>query len=450
MPDPGDRFVRSDSRRGMRWVRVDLLTCIFSNDAFDGRVSIYLDSSATTRIHPEVLESMLPYLAGQWQSPSGGYRSAAKVREAVEQARGEVAGLIGAAPEEILFTSGGTEANNTALKSLAREVGRTHSKIVVSAVEHRAVARPVGAMGAVGFEVETVGVDAEGRLDPAAVRSAVDGTRPGFASLMWASDETGVLQPLADLAGLVKAAGWYLHSDAVAAVGKVPVRVDEVPVDFLSLSGHKFHGPKGVGALFIRRGTPFEPMVRGGGEEGGRRGGVENVAAIVGLGKAAALAGEALAAGALDRVRGLRDRFEAGLQTGLGGAPDPVWWNGSRGHRTPTVAHLSIAGVRSEDLVRALDEAGIECGGCGLEAARKGRVCHALEAMGCSGDRLLGGVRFSLSVFSNADEIDEAVERVVATVRRLRTGVPRSGAQAGEGTEQVVMGDGVGNEGVSE
>ena len=413
-------------------------------------MSLYLDSNATTRVHPRVIEAMMPYLTESWHNPSSGYAAARVVREAIETARGQVAALIGAKPSEIVFTGCGTESNNMAIKSLAREIGRTRGKVVVSGIEHSAVLRPVEAMGAVGFEVEKCGVGGEGRLDLDAFRPALDPSRPGFASVMWANNETGVVQPMAEVCEVARAAGWFVHTDAIQAVGKVPVRVDEVPVDFLSLSGHKFHGPKGGGALFIRRGTPFEPMVRGGGEEGGRRGGVENVAAIVGLGKAAALASEALSAGALDRVRGLRDRFEAGLQTGLGGAPDPVWWNGSRGHRTPTVAHLSIAGVRSEDLVRALDEAGIECGGCGLEAARKGRVCHALVAMGCSGDRLLGGVRFSLSVFTNADEIDEAVERVVATVRRLRTGVPRSGAQAGEGAEQVVVGNGVGNEGVSE
>lgn len=383
-------------------------------------MSIYLDSNATTRIHPEVIEVMMPYLTDQWQIPSGRYASSARVREAVDQARNEVADLIGATPEEILFTSGGTESNNAALKSLAREVGRTHSKIVISAIEHRAVSRPVGAMGAVGFEVEKIAVDADGRVDPTELPEAVDGARPGFASVMWANDETGVLQPLAEVAAIVKSANWFLHSDAVAAVGRVAVRVDEVPVDFLSLSAHKIHGPKGIGALFIRKETPFEPMVRGCGAENGRRGGTENVASIVGFGKAAALAKAALENGEVERLRALRDRFEEALERGLGTGPDGVRWNGSRRHRTPTVANGSVAGLLASDLIPALDAAGIECSGCLADSTGKGQDCHVLEAMGCEPDRVLGSLRFSLSIFNTEEEIDEAASRVVATVRRLR------------------------------
>lgn len=381
---------------------------------------IYLDSSATTRLHPGVLEAMMPFLAGQWHAPSGRYRSSARVRDAVEQARSEVADLIGAAPDEIVFTSGGTEANNTALKSLAREVGRTHSKIVISAVEHRAVSRPVAAMGAVGFDVERAAVDADGRLDGEAFAASVDRSRPGFASVMWANDETGVLQPLADVARIVKGAGWFLHTDAIAAVGRVAVRVDEVPVDFLTLSAHKFHGPKGVGGLFIRKGTPFEPMVRGGGQEGGRRGGTENVAAIVGLGAAAVLAKKALADGTYERIEALRNRFEEGLRTGLEVGSIRLQWNGSREHRTAVVANVSIPGCRASDLLPALDEAGVECAGCGLDPVGKELECHTLKAMGCDEERISNAIRFSLSLFTTGEEIDEVLRRIIATVERLR------------------------------
>jgi cysteine desulfurase len=383
-------------------------------------VPIYLDSSATTRLHPGVLEAMTPFLAGQWHTPSGRDRSSALVRDAVEQARSEVADLIGASPEEIVFTSGGTEANNAALKSLAREVGRTHSKIIISAVEHRAVSRPVAAMMVVGFEVERAAVDADGRLNQEAFGASVDRSRPGFASVMWANDETGVLQPIEDVAEMVKGAGWFLHSDAIAAAGRVAVRVDVVPVDFLTLSAHKFHGPKGVGALFIRRKTPFEPMVRGCGQEGGRRGGTANVAAIVGFGAAAVLAKEALENGTYDRIEALRDRFEEGLRTGLDVGPDRVRWNGSREHRTAIVANVSFPGCRAEELVPALDEAGVECAGCGLDRVGKELECHTLKAMGFDEERILNAVRFSLSFFTTGEEIDEAVRRIVATVKRLR------------------------------
>lgn len=384
-------------------------------------MGVYLDSNATTRIHPSVIEAMLPFLTEHWQNPSSSYRSATRVREAVEQARGEVAALIGAKSEEIVFTAGGTEANNSALKALSREVGRTHSKITVSAIEHSAVLRPVEAMAAVGFEVERGGVDGDSRLDLAAFRAAVDASRPGFASVMWANNETGVVQPLSEVCRIAKQAGWFVHTDAVAAVGKVPVRVDEVPVDYLSLSGHKFHAPKGVGALFIRSGSPFEPMVRGGGQESGRRGGTENVSSIVGLGAAAKLAGAALADGTIDRVAGLRDRLESSLLRELGEGPGSVRCNGARAPRTANVSHISFSNCRAEDLLIALDEAGVECSqGSACMAGKQGKVSHVQRAMGFDDERALSSLRFSLSLFTTREEIDEAVERIVGVVKRVR------------------------------
>jgi cysteine desulfurase len=384
-------------------------------------VAVYLDSNATTRIHPSVIEAMLPFLTEHWQNPSGSYRSARVVREAVEQARGDVATLIGARPEEIVFTAGGTEANNSALKALSREVGRTHSKIAVSAIEHSAVLRPVEAMAAVGFEVERVGVDEDSRLDLAAFHESIDDSRPGFASVMWANNETGVVQPLSEVCRIAKQAGWFVHTDAVAAVGKVPVRVDEVPVDYLSLSGHKFHAPKGVGALFIRGGSPFEPMVRGGGQESGRRGGTENVASIVGLGAAARLVGAALADGTVDRVAGLRDRFEASLLREFGEGPDAVRCNGARAPRTANVAHMSFPRCLASDLLAALDEAGVECSkGSACMAGKQGSVSHVQRAMGFDDERASSSLRFSLSLFTTEAEIDEAVGTIVAVVKRMR------------------------------
>lgn len=384
-------------------------------------MAIYLDSNATTRVHPEVIEAMLPFLTEQWQNPSSSYRSAVRVREAVERARGEVAALIGASPEEIVFTAGGTEANNSALKALSREVGRTHSKISVSAIEHSAVLRPVEAMASVGFEVDRVGVDGDSRLDLAAFRAGIEDSRPGFASVMWANNETGVVQPLSEVCRIAKQAGWFVHTDAVAAVGKTPVRVDEVPVDFLSLSGHKFHAPKGVGALFIRKGSPFEPMVRGGGQEAGRRSGTENVASIVGLGVAARIVAEALADGTVARIAGLRDRFEASLQREFGEGPERVRCNGARAPRTANVAHLSFPGLRAAELLAALDEAGVECSkGSACMAGKRGSASHVQRAMGFDDDRALSSLRFSLSLFTTEEEIGEAVERIVAVARRLR------------------------------
>ncbi len=379
-------------------------------------MSLYLDSNATTRVHPRVIEAMMPYLTESWHNPSSGYAAARVVREAIETARGQVAALIGAKPSEIVFTGCGTESNNMAIKSLAREIGRTRGKVVVSGIEHSAVLRPVEAMGAVGFEVEKCGVGGEGRLDLDAFRPALDPSRPGFASVMWANNETGVVQPMAEVCEVARAAGWFVHTDAIQAVGKVPVRVDEVPVDFLSISGHKFHAPKGVGALFIREGSPFEPMVRGGGQEGGRRSGTENVPYLVGLGEAAAIMREEMETGGLSRVAALRDR----LERGLGGRLDRVWFNGSREHRTPNVAHVSFDGCTAADLLPALDAAGVQCSAGSACMTGKGRPSHVQKAMGFSDERAFSSLRLSLSILSTEAEVDEAVEVIAAVVGRLR------------------------------
>lgn len=379
-------------------------------------MSLYLDSNATTQVHPAVVEAMMPYFGERWYNPSSGYGASRAVKEAIEMARSQVADLIGAKPAEIVFTGCGTESNNMAIKSLAREIGRTRGKVVVSEIEHSAVLRPVEAMGAVGFEVEKAGVDGEGRLDLGKFRAGIDPSRPGFASVMWANNETGVVQPMTAVCEVAKAAGWWVHTDAIQAVGKVPVRVDEVPVDFLSISGHKFHAPKGVGALFIREGTPFEPMLRGGGQESGRRSGTENVPYLVALGAAAAIMREEAATGGLARVAALRDRLERGLDERL----DRVWFNGSREHRTPNVAHVSFEGCTAADLLPALDAAGVQCSAGSACMTGKGKPSHVQKAMGFSDERAFSSLRLSLSIFSTEAEVDEAVEVIVAVVRRVR------------------------------
>ena len=217
-------------------------------------MTIYLDSNATTRVHPRVIEAMLPFLTESWHNPSSGYAAGREAKMAIERSREQIAAWIGAEPGEIVFTGSGTEANSTVIKSLAREIGRKKSKVLVSAIEHSAVLRPVEAMAAVGFQVETVGVGEDGRLRLDEFAKAVDSSLPGFASVMWANNETGVIQPMREVCEIAKKAGWYVHTDAIQAVGKVPVRVDQVPVDYLSISGHKFHAPKGVGAPFYPKG----------------------------------------------------------------------------------------------------------------------------------------------------------------------------------------------------
>jgi len=381
-------------------------------------MAIYLDSNATTQVHPQVVEAMMPYLTGHWHNPSSSYAAAREVRAAVETAREQAASLIGAQPDEIVFTGSGTEANSTVIKSLAREIGRAHSRVVISAIEHSAVIRPVEAMAAVGFEVERAGVGEDGRLDLDAFAAAVVDTCPGFASVMWANNETGVIQPIAEACAIAKRAGWFFHTDAIQAVGKIPVRVDEVPVDYLSISGHKFHAPKGVGALFIRRGSPLEPMIRGGGQESGRRSGTENVPYLVGLGAAAAIMQQEIAGGGMARVTRLRDRFEAALLTGLGEGPDRVKRNGSSEHRTGNVAHLSFAGCTAAELLPALDAVGVQCSAGSACMTGKSNPSHVQKAMGFSDERAFSSLRLSLSIFTTEAEIDEAVAKIIEVVKR--------------------------------
>lgn len=379
-------------------------------------MSIYLDSNATTQVHPRVVDAMIPFLTGVWYNPSSGYRAGREVKDAIGKAREQVAALIGANPDEIVFTGCGTESNNMALKALARDVGRKEAKIVVSEIEHSAVLRPMEAMAAAGFEVERVGTDADGRLCLDAFSSAVDSSRPGFASIMWANNESGVVQPMEETCQIAKQAGWAVHTDAIQAVGKVPVRVDEVPVDLLSISGHKFHAPKGVGCLYIRRDTPFQPMIRGGGQEAGRRSGTENVPYIVGLGEAATIMAEEASNGGLDRLASLRNRLEERLQTGLSEGPNPVRLNGSREHRTGNVAHVSIEGCVATEMLPLLDERGVQCSAGSACMTGKNQPSHVQKAMGFSDERAFSSLRLSLSIFSTEAEVDQAADTIIEVV----------------------------------
>ena len=383
-------------------------------------MAVYLDSNATTQVHPRVVDAMMPFLTGHWYNPSSGYQAGREVKRAVEKAREQVAALIGARPGEIVFTGCGTESNNMAIKSLAREIGRRNSRVIVSEIEHSAVLRPTEAMAAVGFDVRRAGVDSDCRLRMDEFEKLVDSSFPGFASIMWANNETGVVQPVAEVCERAKAAGWHVHTDAIQAVGKVPVRVDAVPVDFLSISGHKFHAPKGVGALYIREGAPFEPMIRGGGQEAGRRSGTENVPYIVGLGEAAAIMQSEMENGGLDRVAALRDRLLTGLSAGpnpVGHRPVEFILNGSDEHQTGNVAHLSFPGCVATELLPKLDAAGIQCSAGSACMTGKNQPSHVQKAMGFSDERAFSSLRISLSIFTTESEVDEAasvISRVVA------------------------------------
>lgn len=360
---------------------------------------------------PEVLEAMLPWLRDGHANPSGAYASARAARQAIETAREQVAAWIGADPDELVFTSGGTESVNTAIRAMDRLVGQ--GAAVVSGIEHSAVLR---AADDLQRPVKHAPVHPDGRLDLDRFAALLPGA--AFVSVMAANNETGVIQPLAEAASMARERGIPVHSDAVQLAGKAEMNVRRLGVDFLSLSAHKFHGPKGVGALFIRRGIRFSPYLLGGTQENARRAGTENLPGIVGMGKAAAM----LMARGSDHtaLRGVRDAFEQHLLSELPG----VSVNGNIGYRLPNTSHLSFAGCEAVELIQLLDQAGIECSAGSACMAGKIRPSHVQLAMGFDGARGRSSIRFSFSMLNTLEEARRAAGIVITAVSRLRSGSP--------------------------
>ena len=336
---------------------------------------IYLDYNASTPIAPSVQAAMTPFLAEDYGNPSSGHWAGAPAAQAVARARAQIAGLLGCSPAEVLFTSGGTESNNTALQGAFLAAGEGEHHIVTTRIEHPAVIEPCHFLERLGAEVTYVGVDAQGLVDPEDIAAAL---RPEtiLVSVMHANNEVGTIQPIAEVARVTREAGVLLHSDAAQSVGKIATKVDDLGVDLLSLAGHKFYGPKGVGALYIREGVRLEPLMHGAGHESGRRAGTENVLLDVGLGAASALASDLTWT---EGVREQRDWLWAELQSRWG---DSVVLNGHPTLRLPNTLNVSFVGRRGADILAALPEV----------AASTGSACHAdsvtlspvLEAMGVS------------------------------------------------------------------
>ena len=375
---------------------------------------IYLDNNATTRVDPAVFEAMRPFFSERYGNPSSMHAFGGAVAADLRRARETVARLIGASPEEIVFTSGGTESNNTAIHAAIEAFpGRRH--LVTSRVEHPAVKNVYERLARKGYRVTFVPVDGRGRLDRELLLGQL-GPDTALVSLMWANNETGVIFPIEELAPLVRSRGILFHTDAVQAVGKIPVDVERAGVDFLSLSGHKIHGPKGVGVLYVRRGTSFAPLIVGGHQERGRRAGTENTAAIVGLGRAAELAREELASGAYEGVRRLRDRLEQGIRERI---PN-VLVNGDPAARLPNTLNVSFEYVEGEAILLMLNEHGI-CASSG-SACTSGSLepSHVLRAMGVPFTAAHGSIRFSLSRFTTAQEIERVLEVLPPIIARLR------------------------------
>jgi cysteine desulfurase len=385
---------------------------------------IYLDNNATTQLDPAVIEEMLPFLTRYYGNPSSGYGFAAMARKAINLARERLAALLGCEPTEIVFTSGGTESNNAAINS-ARQLETRGEHLITSAVEHSAVLRPCQDLAKQGRHVTFLGVDRHGDLAPDELKAAI---RPEttLVSIMWANNETGVLFPIEKIAEICREKGVLSHTDAVQATGKIPMRLRDTAINFLSLSAHKFHGPKGVGALYVRRGTRFSPLIAGGGQENGRRGGTENVASIVGLGKAAELALKYVAEGGCN-IRSMRDRFEKFVLETVSGTSV----NGADAARLSNTSSLSFEGIESSAALLLLDRQGICCSAGSACRTGSQEASHVLRAMNPSGDGARRSLRFSLGRFNTDAEIDRAIEVVPKVIEKLRqSAVPGAVATA--------------------
>lgn len=374
--------------------------------------AVYLDNAATTPLDPRVLEAMLPHLRERRGNPSSLHASGTAARQAIEAARESVAALIGASPEEIVFTGGGTEADNLAIQGLARaRPEKRHA--VISAVEHAAVREPVRQLERYGYEVTRIAVDESAMVDPEELSASL---RPdtALAGVLWASNEVGTVQPVFDLARICEERGVPFHADAVQAAGRLPVRVSEVPVSTLALSAHKIYGPQGVGALYVRDGVEIEPLVLGGGQERGLRSGTENPAGIAGFAAAARLASEELEVRARHDQE-LRDRIVEEL-TDIPG----VRLNGDAGRRLPNNVHLTVEGVEAEGLVLLCDALGYEIGSGSACASGGHKASPVLQAMGQSEREAFSAVRITVGKDNTIQEIEGFIEAFSGAVEQLR------------------------------
>jgi cysteine desulfurase len=378
---------------------------------------IYADNNATTRVAPEVLDEMMPYYHELYGNPSSIHSFGGRVGLKIKEARARVAALIGAKTEEIIFSSCGTESNNTAIyAATTSNPGKKH--IVTTRVEHPAVKNVFEDLSKKGYRVTFVPVDHQGRLNLDYLYDHLSDDT-AIVSIMWANNESGVIFPIEEIAERVKEKGIVFHTDAVQAVGKIPVDVGAVDVDMLSLSGHKFHAPKGVGALYVRKGTKFSPLLIGGHQESGRRGGTENAAGIIGLGKASELA--ALHVTEMnDRVKKLRDKLDTEIRRRVSN----TMINGDPDSRIPNTTSIGFEYVEGESILLLLDQFGI-CASSG-SACTSGSLepSHVLRAMGVPFTAAHGSIRFSLSRYTTEQEIDVIIEKLPPIIDRLRSMSP--------------------------
>jgi cysteine desulfurase len=379
---------------------------------------IYLDYAATTPIHPDVVQAMLPYFTEVFGNPSGIYYCGQEAKNAIEEARAKVAESIKASVEEIIFTGGGTEADNFALQGVAFANERKGNHIITSAIEHHAIIETAKFLQKRGFQVTFLPVDSQGLVSPDNVRRALT-NKTILISIMHANNEIGTIQPVDEIARIAREANVYFHTDAVQSVGHLPTNVKEMDVDLLSMSAHKFYGPKGVGALYIKKGTRIGPFIHGGGQERGKRASTENTPGIIGLSRALEISRQDMIYEA-ERLAGLRDMFIAGLFERI----DHIVLNGHPARRLPNNVNISIDFVEGESMCLNLDLAGIcassgsACSSSSLEAS------HVLLALGLSHERAHGSLRFSLGKGTTVDELDRVLEVLPEIISKLRAMSP--------------------------
>ena len=381
---------------------------------------IYLDNAASTAVHPEVVKEMLPYFDVQYGNPSSIHQFGRKAKNAIQKARKQVAALVGAEPDEILFTSGGTESNNTILYGIPKLQGShlDQNHIITSSIEHEAILQPCKEFENIGIKITYLPIDEHGIVDPDDIANSIN-LHTVLVSIMLANNEVGTIQPIKEISEICKKYQITLHTDAVQAVGKMPIDVKELGVDALSVSSHKINGPKGIGALFIKKGLRIDPQILGGGQENGMRSGTENVASIVGFGKACEIAKERLN----ENISHFQTLHSSMLSRIAKEIPH-VKLNGHPEKRIFNNIHLTFLGVNGEDLIIKLDEHGIAASTGSACSVHTQKASHVLKAMGFNHEQITGSLRISFGYANTLDEINQAVEVLKKVVSELRSVSP--------------------------
>jgi len=373
---------------------------------------IYLDNAASTQIHEDVLNSMLPYLKEQYGNPSSIHRYGRLAHKAIEKARKQIASLINAEPSEILITSGGTESNNTALMGMS--VKNPSSQIITSSIEHDAILEPCKKLEQNGFYVDYLPVDQFGMVEPLDLKNHIS-ERTSLVSIMFGNNEVGTIQTIPEISKICNENNIPFHTDAIQAVGKIPINVKELGIDLMSISSHKLYGPKGIGALYIKNGIDIEPVILGGGQESGLRSGTENVANIVGFGKACEIAKNNLQEN-ISHTKKLRDLL---IEKVLNEIPE-VTLNGHPESRLPNNVHFTFLSVNGEDLIIKLDEHGIAASTGSACSVNTQKASHVLQAMGFSLEQITGSLRLTIGIFNDQKEIEQTVDVLKKMVQELR------------------------------